>query len=397
MTARSLLRRATGMDLSPAVAERAVRQRMACRALSDLDLYLRELTPDELSQLIELVIVPESWLFRDPQAFAFAVELVRARRPGAARPARILSIPCASGEEAYSMAMALRDAGVPADAFSIDAVDLSHACIARARRGIYGRNAFRTTELGFRTRYFTPLGGGEYRIDDALRAQVAFRQGNLLEFDTASHAHYYDLIFCRNLLIYFDQPTASAAAAKLAAMLADDGVLFAGYAEMPAFCQNGYTALPQRHVFALKKSLALPQVAPAPPKPARAAPTLREAPAAPSLAPPPAAPAPAEDLLQQARRLADLGQFQQAGEKCRAHLAVAPDAADAHFILGILNEQAGQPAAAEQCWRRCIYLQPDHYDALCHLALLAEHSGNGAGAAALKQRAARIFQRRRTS
>ncbi len=67
-----------------------------------------------MTQLIELVVVPESWLFRDPQAFDAAVELVQ-RAPGArpSAPLRILSIPCAGGEEPYSMAMALRDAGVP--------------------------------------------------------------------------------------------------------------------------------------------------------------------------------------------------------------------------------------------------------------------------------------------
>ncbi|MDC8760935.1 methyltransferase, partial [Janthinobacterium sp. hw3] len=118
---------------------------------------------------------------------------------------------------------------------------------------------------------------------------------------------------------------------------------------------------------------------------------------APCLAPAGAPPAGADGLLEQARSLADLGQFQLAGEKCHAHLAQAPDAAEAYFILGILNEQAGKTALAEDYWRRCIYLQPDHYEALCHLALLTEHNGNGAAAAALKARAARIFQRRHPS
>ena len=94
------------------------------------------------------------------------------------------------------------------------------------------------------------------------------------------------------------------------------------------------------------------------------------------------------------RSEADLGRFKEAGEQCRAHLAGAPDSAEAYFILGMLDEQAGQGAQAEANWRRCVYLQPDHYDALCHLALLAEGRGDRAAALALRARAARSFQRR---
>ncbi|HAT32640.1 MAG TPA: methyltransferase, partial [Janthinobacterium sp.] len=100
---------------------------------------------------------------------------------------------------------------------------------------------------------------------------------------------------------------------------------------------------------------------------------------------------------EQARLLADQGHFQDAAEKCRAHLLAAPEAAEAYFILGILSEQVHKMALAEDYWRRCLYLEPEHYDALCHLALLDEHKGNGAGAAVLKARAARIFQRRQDS
>jgi len=410
MTARALIRRATGLDLSEAAAEHAVQRRLGQTDFADRAAYLRGLTPDELEQLIELVIVPESWLFRDMPAFEATVEFVQANRLGAARPLQILSLPCASGEEPYSIAMALRDAGVPQEAFSIDAFDLSAACIARAKAGVYGRNAFRAPELGFRERYFSPLGGEAYRVIDALREQIHFRQGNLLQFDAVQYADYYDVIFCRNLLIYFDKPTAKAAIDKLAAILRDDGMLLAGYAEVPAFRQHGFETLPNRQAFALKKSAAgaAPRPEPAPAKTPSAAPhgvrpgTTKPAPTPPAPAfsaglgaARPAAPAPlaAPPDLRQARQLADLGRFREAGEQCRAHLAAAPDSAEAYFILGLLNEQAGQVERAEADWRRCVYLQPDHYEALCHLALLAEARGDQAGALALRARAARLFQR----
>ena len=410
MTAQALLRRATGLSVSKAVAERAVGQRMEQTGFSDSAAYLQALTPAEMTQLIELVVVPESWLFRDPQAFYATVELVQ-ERWARGRATRILSIPCAGGEEPYSMAMALRDGGVPKQAFSIDAYDLSPGCIERAQAGIYGRNAFRAQDVAFRERYFTHVADDAYRIIDALREQITFRQGNLLQFDTATYSRHYDVIFCRNLLIYFDKPTTRAAIANLSALLADDGMLLAGYAEVPSFCQNGFAPLQFRQAFALKKEATPPaaviQVAALPP-PTRA---LRSVPPAPRPAPARAAPAPAArprpvpvqapqppaDLLAEARRLADRGQLREAGEKCHAHLARVPEAAEAYFMLGIINELAGKMDLADDYWRRCIYLQPDHYEALCHLSLLAERNGNHTAAATLKARAARIYQRRQAS
>ena len=410
MTAQSLLRRATGLSVSKSVAERAVSQRMEQTGFADSDAYLQALTPAEMTQLIELVVVPESWLFRDPQAFYATVELVQ-ERWARGRATRILSIPCAGGEEPYSMAMALRDGAVPKQAYSIDAYDLSPGCIERAQAGIYGRNAFRAQDVAFRERYFTHVADDAYRIIDALREQITFRQGNLLQFDTATYSRHYDVIFCRNLLIYFDKPTTRAAIHNLSALLADDGMLLAGYAEVPSFCQNGFAPLQFRQAFALKKEATPPaaviQVAALPP-PTRA---LRSVPPAPRPAPARAVPAPAarprpvpvqapqppEDLLAEARRLADRGQLREAGEKCHAHLARVPEAAEAYFMLGMINELAGKMDLADDYWRRCIYLQPDHYEALCHLSLLAERNGNHTAAATLKARAARIYQRRQAS
>ena len=410
MTAQALLRRATGLSVSKTVAERAVGQRMEQTGFSDSAAYLQALTPAEMTQLIELVVVPESWLFRDPQAFYATVELVQ-ERWARGRATRILSIPCAGGEEPYSMAMALRDGGVPKQAFSIDAYDLSPGCIERAQAGVYGRNAFRAQDVAFRERYFTHVADDAYRIIDALREQVTFRQGNLLQFDTATCSRHYDVIFCRNLLIYFDKPTTRAAIHNLSALLADDGMLLAGYAEVPSFCQNGFAPLQFRQAFALKKDATPPaaviQVAALPP-PTRA---LRSVPPAPRPAPARAGPAPAarprpvpvqapqppEDLLAEARRLADRGQLREAAEKCHAHLARVPEAAEAYFMLGMINELAGKMDLADDYWRRCIYLQPDHYEALCHLSLLAERNGNHTAAATLKARAARIYQRRQAS
>jgi chemotaxis protein methyltransferase WspC len=401
MNARDLLRGASGLDLDERTVERALRERMAKRGIADRAQYLDGITPAELAALVELVVVPESWMFRDPDAFAAATAFVQralAAQPG--RVVRILSLPCAGGEEPYSMAMALSDAGVASSSFRIEGIDLSAASIARAADGRNTRNAFRGRALAFRDRHFSRH-GDDYQISDALRAQVAFAQGNLLAFDAGTAAGRYDVVFCRNLLIYFDEPTSAAAIGVLRTLLADDGMLLAGYAEVPAFCRYGFTPLRAPGAFALQKDFAKARPAPLP-----ASPAARKSPAARTSAPaplpakeavraaPPAPPANPQALLAQARRQADQGDYQGAAASCQAVLAAEPDSASAYFILGMVSECRGQPGAAAGYWRRCVYLEPGHYDALCHLALLAEHDGDAAQAATLRQRAARIHRRR---
>ena len=446
--AQSMLRCATGLNLSKLLIDRAVDKRLEVTGHADQQAYLAAITPAEMAELVELLVVPESWFYRDPQAFQAALEFIRERVRASSRPLRILSIPCAGGEEPYTIAMVLSDAGLAPTSYLIEAWDISAACIERAREGIYGRNAFRSNELDFRERHFRPIGDDAYRIDDALRQQIRFRQGNLLEFDASARRGHFDVIFCRNLLIYFDKPTSKNAIERLSALLADDGLLFAGYAEVPAFCHHGFTSLHYPQAFGLRKEAATAS-SPARRRPAALAPTALSAsaasaaPAAPvaltsARAPRPrhhpaasdnsARPAPLSasaavaagapftalssasaglhtqragatatntpaQLLEQARRLADLGQAEDAGQACRQCLLQAPDNAEAYFLLGLLSEQAGQPEQAAEQWRRCLYLQPEHYEALCHLALLAEQRNDSRGAAALKARAARIYQR----
>jgi len=407
--ARDLLRAASGLDVSEAAAERAVRERLIGRghlpgaALQDVaEAYLANLTPAELAALIELVVVPESWLFRDPDAFAAATAFVQRRLQQAPeRPLRILSLPCAGGEEPYTMAMALLDAGVPASSCRIDAIDLSQVALTRARTGWFSRNAFRGADLAFRERHFVPAGAG-YQISEALRGQVNFSQGNILTIDCATQAGRYDVIFCRNLLIYFDAPTSAAAVGVLRALLADDGMLLAGYAEVPTFCANGFHALRLPGAFALQKNPAPVALTPPAPTPARApvrapAPRLVQPRAADPTPPPAPTAANAAQMLADAQRLADGGDYPGAASICRRllQLDAGAETADAYYLLGLIADLEHQPDAAAGHWRRCVYLRPDHYEALCQLAILAERTGQD-DAASLRQRAARVYQRRQS-
>ena len=134
----SLLRKAIGLDtntIGSSAIDRAVRERAAACKLADARAYseLVNRSGPELQELIEAVVVPETWFFRDREAFAALVGMTQ-QDWLAAHPEgvfRVLSLPCSTGEEPYSAAMALLDAGFPRDRFQIDAVDVSMRAIAK--------------------------------------------------------------------------------------------------------------------------------------------------------------------------------------------------------------------------------------------------------------------------
>src|ERR1035437_6136784 len=144
-----LLRKTIGLDaesIGSTSIQRAVRLRMrglGLRRLEDCE-QLLERSRAEWNELVESVIVTETWFFRDPALLAAFVRLVLEEWLPAhpAAPVRVLSLPCASGEEPYSLAMVLLDASVAPERFQIDAIDISARALAHAARGIYGRNSF---------------------------------------------------------------------------------------------------------------------------------------------------------------------------------------------------------------------------------------------------------------
>jgi chemotaxis protein methyltransferase WspC len=169
----ALLQETIGVDVaiigSSALAN-AVKRRQAVSGVPDLAIYearLRALD-EELQALIDAVVVPETWFFRDRDAFAAMASLLPRKE---ARPSRLLSLPCATGEEPYSMAVTLLAAGFAPDRFVIEAVDVSVTYLSPAARATYGENAFRGCDPGLREEFFE-LAAGEYRPVEAVRRQV---------------------------------------------------------------------------------------------------------------------------------------------------------------------------------------------------------------------------------
>ena len=256
------LKQRIGLDVAsvgPAIIERAVRQRCSVLNMANNDqywLYLNS-TKDEQQALIESVIVPETWFFRYPESFATLGRLASERLAelNNRRTLRILSLPCSTGEEPYSIAMALFDAGCTAHQFSVDALDISPLSIQRAQQALYGKNSFRGQQLDFRERYFTLVDDG-YQLSARVCEQINFEVGNVLAPALASSRVPYDFVFCRNLLIYFDLTTQQQALDALKRLTREDGVLFIGPAEGSLLSRLGMRSIGVPQSFAFCHSAA---------------------------------------------------------------------------------------------------------------------------------------------
>ena len=200
-----------------------VRERAAALGVGDEDYLTRAAADaDELDRLIELLRVGETRFFRHrAQLDALVARVLPALRA----PVRAWSAGCASGEEAWTLAMLLAERRLP---FELVATDLSAAALARARQGRYP--AARVAEdvpAALRARYFRRIGDDDV-INDRLRPHVRFETHNLL---SPLAARDFDLILCRNVLIYFDEARRAEAVARLVRALAPGGWLCVGYSE----------------------------------------------------------------------------------------------------------------------------------------------------------------------
>ncbi|WP_024694827.1 protein-glutamate O-methyltransferase CheR [Pseudomonas syringae] len=408
----SFLKERIGLDVTSvgeAIIERALRQREASAHCSDSDAYWHLLvtSPKEQQALIEAVIVPETWFFRYPESFTTLGRLAREQldRLAGARPLRILSLPCSTGEEPYSIAMALIDAGMGPRQFKVDAIDISPISIARAKHGVYGKNSFRGSDLSFRERFFKPVAEG-FEIVDQIRDCIDFQPGNLLDPKLATQVAY-DIVFCRNLVIYFDRQTQQHVFQVLKQLTREDGVLFIGPAEGNLLSAIGMRSLgiaqsfvfrhapPEKPVaFTLRAPVSSPAPRPAPEPLARApaskpfsrnstdfAPSVKPAPATGNTE--------SATLLTTIASLANEGKSVEARAACERYLQQHEPVAQVFYWLGLLSEVEGRVAEAQGFYRKALYLQPQHSESLAQLAALLAAQGDSAGARRLQDRAAR--------
>ncbi|MBI5444918.1 MAG: response regulator [Deltaproteobacteria bacterium] len=234
-------------DEKAARLEDGIRTRMGARRLETPEAYFGCLLTslDEFDWLVDLLTVNETYFFREPRHLKLltdrvASDLLRAR----SGPIRILSAGCSTGEEPYSIVLALAEAyGLGAcDRFCVTGMDIDTRALARAREAVYGRTSFRGpghscgaeargTAAGFPMTYFEACGEGLLRVREPVRRRVEFLRVNLAAPEYPAMIGAQDVIFYRNVSIYFPPEVKKRIFVRLAERLAPGGYLFLGSSE----------------------------------------------------------------------------------------------------------------------------------------------------------------------
>jgi chemotaxis protein methyltransferase WspC len=415
----NLLRQRVGFDakiIGDRKIARAIEHRRAVCHATNTDTYLKTLesSSQEFNQLVEQIVVPETWFFRDRKSFDFLISFVRSEwllKSGTTK-LRVLSVPCSTGEEPYSIAIALLEAGLSTKRFSVDAIDISQHALAKAQQATYGKNSFRGGDWVERSRYFQPV-EDKYAVRSFVRDVIQFRQGNALN-ELGFTQSKYDIIFCRNLLIYLEDSACQQVLSSLHNLLSAQGLLFVGASETAKVPGDRFSYLRQSFTFTYRKTDAvLPQSVSLDPSDAKLERTTIKA--VTSQIPPQfkqssthsgltqinyssiktsqsqtvtaASTDPSSKLdLQQARQLADAGHLKAGIDYCKTYLEHNPTDVEAYALLGTLYQAIADSKQAERCFQKALYLHPHHYETLVHFALLKEARGDAIGAKRLQQR-----------
>ena len=373
---------AQGIDLAtlgPATVRAAIRTRLRergceCKAY----LPLLESAGDEARALLETLLVPETWFFRDEPAFELFRQVVseRARQSSAECPFRVLSLACSTGEEVWSVAIALCEGGLQPSRFRVDGLEFNRNAVAAARAGRYDRHSFRGAALGDRAKYFRELDDGRRTVIDALRDSVTVTAGNLLE---PVWTQVYDVVFCRNVLIYMTPDARRRAMARARSALVPGGVLFVGHADASVAAAAGFRRHPVAGAFAwVHPESPAPAGAASPGAVSRRPRALPRSSSGVNVPQPPVPPStprktadgPRQDQLDAIRSLADRGLYAEAEAFCREFVRRRPLDGDGFGLLGLIAMAMGRSDEAIVHLRRALYLSPEHAEWRALLALI---------------------------
>ena len=236
------LYRRTGMSFADDkryYIDRRLAERIAATGSPSFQCYFTTLRADadhEIEHLVNAFTVNETYFYReDHQLRCMTADLlgnVLARKePGEA--IRIWSIPCSTGEEPYSIAIWLMENWTEVDRYNIEIVgsDIDTRVLESASEGIYGARSLMRLPKGVVDRYFQNLGDGKYQIDGGLRESIQFTRTNLIDSVDMRAYRSFDIVFCRNVLIYFDDASRRIAAENLYDSLKPGGYICLGHSE----------------------------------------------------------------------------------------------------------------------------------------------------------------------
>ena len=395
----------TGMSpeiLGDHALRRAITKRLTATASPDTESYCGTLLASEAEQdaLVDLLVVPETWFFRDREPFVYLQRHVAHRLAAAdnsqshaqtqaqLQPLRLLSAPCASGEEPYSMAMTLLDFGLATTEFSIDAIDICKASIRKARKAIYGKYSFRGVSAEEQRRYFVATDEG-FCLDPKIAQCVQFQRSNLMRCLEAMAAPY-DVIFCRNILIYLEDEASQYLLQTMGRLLKPGGLLVVGSAETGKVPDSLFRPLRESFVFGFeRRSQESSEDVMAPPAPLVARAMASEQ-IIPALRKGPLRTAPKGRPVARKRSAlpADLPSTEL--DRCRRSLESNPTCEPLYLRMADLLIQQQQKQEALVWLRKCLYLQPQSTDVLQKLIEISRDLGQYQESEQFKARLARL-------
>ncbi len=243
---RDLIYKLSGIyysDSKKYLLEGRIAKRISILKLKSFEDYLKVISTtlasrDELNQLFIAVTINETYFFRAEQQFegfekVIVPEIIAKLKVSGLRVFKIWSAASSSGEEAYTLAMIVKEKLKPLYPnidFQIYATDINTAVIESAKAGVYREYAVRNIPKNLKQKYFT-ISGTNYILKDEIRNMVKFSQINLYDSNAMHNMKSFSVIFCCNVLIYFDQPSKQKVISYLYDSLIDGGCLFIGYSE----------------------------------------------------------------------------------------------------------------------------------------------------------------------
>ncbi|HWI40346.1 MAG TPA: CheR family methyltransferase [Verrucomicrobiae bacterium] len=351
----------------------------------------------EIESLGRHLTVGETYFFREPKAYEWLAQRHIPRVMASREEVKVLrlwSAACASGEEAYSLAIAARGAlGERHDwRVKILATDINTDSLARAARGVYREWSFRSVSPELRSRWFTRTAEGLFSVNEEARQGVSFLYHNLVEDPYPSltnNTNAVDVIFCRNVFMYFSEEVRRQIVRRFHDCLVEGGVLVVGAAETSTDLYRPFVAARYEDlvVYVKEKASAPGDTAafcPAPPAAVRTtAPPAKPRPPRPPAAPP--APPSGEDAgresaLSAARSCANGGDLQQALEWVERVVAFDRTDPEGHYLKALILEEKGALEEAAAALRTTLYLDSGFIPAYFSAGNLARTRGDMEGA-----------------
>lgn len=375
-----------------------------------------------LNDVVESLVVGETYFFREPGQIDHCVRRAlpqRAQQASFGHPLRILSAGCSSGEEPYSLAMALEAFGPEfVRRVSIVGVDVSATAIRKAREARYSAWSLRATPRAMRETCFHPR-GAEFELDERFRSRVRFEERNLFDDDPELWAPAaFDFVFCRNVTIYFSERALRDLARRFATVLAPGGCLFLGHSETLRGISDDFDLVHDDDVFYYRRKASASRSSPPLSLPLASVPdvaALRLPVQAAEGRRSTADIGPIVSLIEAERfdeAMAALqafgpgtdaswlkaivwmakGAFGEAEQACRAMLSSGRHESEAHYMLGLCAEEGRAYDAAERHYRDACSLDPHFAMPRLRLGLLLRRSGDGVRSRLELQRAQGLLE-----